>query len=119
VGGYSSSIVRVLQNRNSRCFGFYPIDMAACRNYCIRSHSRLITGSKNVDRFIMFLVAAFGLVDNIIMAIVTGLHFLLIILQKMSTIIILTTTTLAMTKKIIPNLLQNHPCIEIWKTENQ
>ncbi|KAL5062057.1 hypothetical protein RYX36_023794 [Vicia faba] len=29
---------------------------------------RLITGSKKVDKFIMFLVAAFGLVVNIIMA---------------------------------------------------
>ncbi|XP_058763081.1 metal tolerance protein 1-like isoform X1 [Vicia villosa] len=33
---------------------------------------RLITGSKNVDGFIMFLVAAFGLVVNIIMAVLLG-----------------------------------------------
>ncbi|KAL5060721.1 hypothetical protein RYX36_032325 [Vicia faba] len=34
-------------------------------------------------------------------------------------IIIRTTTKLAMSKKIVSNLLQNQPCIEIWKTKNQ
>jgi zinc transporter 2 len=34
--------------------------------------SRLIAGPQNVDGFLMFVVAAFGLVVNIIMALVLG-----------------------------------------------